>query len=241
MSVLKRRLLLVVAAMIGVVPTSRVRILLYRILFGYRIDWRARLGFGVLIAVNAAIIGKARISRFTLFRGPFDLVIEDGVSIGARNCFTCGEWVNEPRFASRGFLPSCRLGRSVLITDEHFFDTIGGVEIGEASWIAGRGSQFWTHGAGEAGAIRIGGGCYVGSAVRFAPGASVADHSLVGIGSVVIKAFETPYVFIAGVPARVIRADFDWRKRNANDASKSMLEGGTAEGGVSGSGSGVVR
>lgn len=78
--------------------------------------------------------------------------------------------------------------------------------IGDRCWIAGRGSQFWTHGASTPRTtVHIGADCFVGSACRFAPGAAVAEHCVVSLGSVVTRRFTTPYRLLGGVPARELR------------------------------------
>ena len=97
-----------------------------------------------------------------------------------------------------------------MITSGHFIDAVGGFLLGAGSWIAGRGSQFWTHGADASDRhVSIGARCYIGSAVRFAPGASIADQSVVAIGSVVTKKFTDRRVLVAGVPASVVREDYE--------------------------------
>ncbi len=97
-----------------------------------------------------------------------------------------------------------------MITGCHYFDIAGSMTIGSRTWIAGRGSQFWTHGAGVAGNISIGKGCYIASAVRFSPGSAVSDNTIVAMGAVVTKEFDQPNIMIAGVPANIIKHDYDW-------------------------------
>ena len=101
-----------------------------------------------------------------------------------------------------------------MITSNHYFDVVGAFVLGNNSWIAGTGSQFWTHGAGvQERNITIGEHCYLGSAVRFAPGSSVGDNCIVGLGSVVTKKFNSNNAMIAGHPARIIRENYDWKTK----------------------------
>ena len=74
------------------------------------------------------------------------------------------------------------------------------------------GSQFWTHGAGVVDRnIQIGRDCYLGSAIRFALGSGVGDNVIVAMGSVVTKKFEESMVMIGGVPATVLKRNYDWK------------------------------
>ena len=101
-----------------------------------------------------------------------------------------------------------------MITSNHYFDVAGTFVLGNNSWIAGIGSQFWTHGAGvQERNITIGERCYLGSAVRFAPGSSVGDNCIVGLGSVVTKEFNSNNAVIAGHPAKIIRENYDWKTK----------------------------
>lgn len=94
-----------------------------------------------------------------------------------------------------------------MITGGHYFDATGGIRIGEGSWIAGRGTQFWTHGIGVLDrSVSLGRYCYIGSAVRFAPGARLGDFVVVSLGSVVSGDLSSHnHALLAGVPAVVVR------------------------------------
>ena len=74
--------------------------------------------------------------------------------------------------------PDAKIGDNVTI--EPFATVKGDVVIGDGSWIAGHASQFWTHGLSVADRdIHIGKKNYIGSAVRFAPGAAIGDENIV--------------------------------------------------------------
>ena len=62
--------------------------------------------------------------------------------------------------------------------------------------------------------VTIGSHCYIGSAVRFAPGSKVGNNCIITMGSVVTKKFCVDNALIRGVPAKVIRADYDWKSRS---------------------------
>ena len=106
------------------------------------------------------------------------------------------------------------IGADTLITSGHHFDVAGKFKLGDRSWIAGIGSQFWTHGVGVLDRnIEIGSDCYLGSAVRFAPGAAIANNVLVAMGSVVSGKIDASNALIGGVPAKVLRKNYDWKSQ----------------------------
>lgn len=73
--------------------------------------------------------------------------------------------------------------------------------------------------------IKTGEHVWVGGNVICLKGVSVADHCVVGAGSVLTKAFDTPHCAIGGVPAAVLKENIDWlherieRKEPARDGS----------------------
>ncbi len=193
-------------------PTCRLRVLAYRLLCRYQIKRGATIGFGTLIAVRHAEIGSASIGRFNRFSGPFDLTIGDRARVGSRNTFLCGDLEYE-RF--------CRIGPDTLISSGHYFDVAGGFTLGEFAWIAGFGSQFWTHGLGATDrSVNIGPNTYVASAVRFAPGTAVGENCIVALGSVVTKRIPEDNVLIGGVPACVLCSNASWRDQLPRQAAQ---------------------
>ena len=203
------KLKLVLAVLISIVPINALRILGYRLL-GYKIS--GRIGFGTVIAVSEAHIEKCKLGIFNLFVGPMKVEISEGASIQNRNTFSCGFWTMQEQFQDKIYARSLRVGANTLITSNHYFDLAGSFVLGAGSWIAGIGSQFWTHGAGVTDRnIEIGRDCYIGSAVRFAPGSAIGDNVIVAMGSVVTKKFEISKAMIGGVPATVVKKDHDWK------------------------------
>lgn len=143
--------------------------------------------------------------------------IADEVKIGNFNQFICGFWTLQhgDKYARR-----LDIGAGALITSSHYFDVCGLLEIGAGSWVAGVGSQFWTHGAGIARRhVRIGKDCYLGSAVRFGPGAAIGDGVMVALGSVVTRRFAGNHLLIGGAPASVVMSRYDWQSRASDPTS----------------------
>lgn len=199
------------AVMISVLPFSIVRVTLYKLFMQYDIH-SSKIGWGTVIAIDSFSINHVSIGSLNLFTGPFSFKASPGCFIGGGNIFRCGKWAGSAAFADRDFGRSMSIGRDVTITNKHYFDVVGNLIVGNDSWIAGYGSQFWTHGGNKKEIdIHIGVRCYLGSAVRFAPGACVADGTIVGLGSVVTKKFYESDVMIAGNPASIKKTDYNWQ------------------------------
>lgn len=202
---------LLTARFISLLPANAARVLAYKLFLGYKIDG-ARIGIRTVIAVTRADLRKCHIGAFNAFVGPMSLKIQEGASIGRLNTFSCGYWTTQEGRQNAGYSRSLAIGRDVLITSSHYFDVAGSLRLGRGSWVAGVGSQFWTHGAGVKDRdVRVGEDCYLGSAVRFAPGAFIGNNVLVAMGSVVTSKLEADRVMIGGVPAKILKEDYDWK------------------------------
>lgn len=202
------------ATIVALLPLNGLRVVGYRLL-GYHIRG-AHIGFGTIIAVDEAVIKSCRIGPFNLFAGPIKLHIRPGASIGNRNEFICGYWVLRDEYKNARYRRTLEICEDALITSRHYFDLSGSLVLGERSWIAGIDSQFWTHGAGvEDRDIHIGSDCYIGSAVRFSPGSSIGDLVVVAMGSVVSGAMLESNALIGGVPAKVLKANYNWKEKHA--------------------------
>jgi acetyltransferase-like isoleucine patch superfamily enzyme len=208
------KLKVALAVLISLLPLSSLRVLGYRLL-GYNIQG-SQIGFGTVIAVDEAVVEAARIGPFNLFAGPMKIHIHRGASIGNRNEFICGYWTLREEYKDARYARRLEICEGALITSSHYFDLSGSLVLGERSWIAGIDSQFWTHGAGvKERDIRIGSDCYIGSAVRFSPGSSIGDHVIVAMGSVVSGALSENNALVGGVPARVLKTDYNWKEKDA--------------------------
>jgi len=65
---------LALAVLVSLLPLNALRVLGYRVLFGYTIT-ESRLGFGTVILVDKLEIERAQIGLFNLFVGPMRAVI----------------------------------------------------------------------------------------------------------------------------------------------------------------------
>lgn len=184
------------------VPPYELKNILLRKLLGYSIGKNVRIGKAIInckkvvIGDNVFIANNNVISCMELYIGP-NTSIHSGNNVIGQGIFTIGE--------------------SSRIINNHFFDLWNNITIGNRTWIAGKESQFWTHGSLKTKnntkdlSIKIGDDVYVGSASLFAPGTQICDVNLIGLGSVVNGNFLEKNTLIAGNPAHVIKNNIDWR------------------------------
>jgi len=203
-----------IAHIIGLIPMGRIRIFLYRNIFGYHIH-KSEIGWRTVIVVDHAELTECEIGENNQFIGPMNLILKKGASIGEGNTFHCGWWTLKERFKTRNYERYFEMGKNTRIGLNHHFDVAGAFILGNTSWIGGQGSQFWTHGAGAVDHnIHIGEHCYIGSAVRFAPGSSIGNNIIVGLGSIVTGKFNNDEnAIISGHPAKIVKKNYDWETK----------------------------
>jgi acetyltransferase-like isoleucine patch superfamily enzyme len=207
-------------AIVAVLPL-RVKRLCYRYVFGFRIGRDVRIGLS-LLDVDRCVLGDGvRIGHGNVFTRIGELWVGDHARIGFGNLLrgaariNLGEYSEILRLNRINAIPDAdcigtpepvfALGEGSIVTNEHRIDCTDRVEIGRFTVIGGRNSSFWTHNRQVTRQIRIGSFVYIGSEVRFAPGAAIPSWSILGLGSVVIGSIGEEGFLIAGVPARTIR------------------------------------
>jgi len=209
----KRKIKLAIAYMISILPTSYLRVFFYRYIFKYDIQ-KSTIGWGTIIVVEDVKMYECFIGKNNKFKGPMKITMHKGARIGYENIFNCGWWTLEKKFISANYKKSLEIGKNTHISNRHYFDIVDSFILGDSSRIAGLASQFWTHGAGTIDrAINIGKHCYIGSAVRFSPGSSINNNTIVALGSVVTRKFDTPNIAIGGQPAKILKENYDWKSR----------------------------
>ncbi|MNF90106.1 putative acyl transferase [compost metagenome] len=150
------------------------------------------------------------------------VVIGDNVYIADNNTICCKDlYIGSNTSIHSGNIilggANFSIGSNSRIINNHYFDVWNNIQIGNNSWIAGKNSQFWTHGSihtklkNKDLSIVIKNDVYVSSACCFAPGVQIESENLIGLGSVVTKSFLESKTIIAGNPALVVKQDTDWR------------------------------
>ena len=211
---------LALLAVVGLLPGPLKRPL-YRALFGYRIGRGVRIGLVILDAEAVDLGDGTEIGHLNLVTRVGSLVTGKSVRIGALNIIRGGERVRLGDYAEVMRLnvlnaipdhdcttsPVSRLeiGAGAVVVSGHRIDFTDQVTIGRNVIVGGRNSSLWTHNRQQTAPIAIGDFCYLGSEVRLAPGARLAERSILGLGSVLAGAIDTPGSLVGGVPARIIR------------------------------------
>lgn len=196
------------AFIIAWVPLNVLRVLLYRLAFGYDIK-NTKIALGTVIYVNHFNAESVLIESGNKFIGPISITLNPGARIAKNNLFRAGFWLTHEQQKHACLV----LSKGANITSSHYFDLNGGIKIGKHSWIAGWGSQFWTHGGGKPPkGITIGDNCYVSSSVLLSPGVVIGEGSTIALGSVVTKSFADDVCLIGGNPARVVKNNYAWEQ-----------------------------
>lgn len=184
-------------------PGNSLRIFLYKALLSYRIGKDVNIGKSILICESVHIGNKVTIKDKNVIKCK-NLYIGDNTKINSGN-----------RIAGTA---SFSIGENSRILNDHFIDLSRDVKIGNCSWVAGKGSQFWTHGSiytkkrtKELG-IEVKDHVYIGSNVMISPGVILESLNLIGLGSVVNSSVDSQKNIVAGNPARVVKENIDWRE-----------------------------
>lgn len=211
---------LLVLAFCAVLPSFLKRPL-YRLFFGYQIGKRVQIGISIIDAGECRIDDDVTIGHLNVITRVQKLVIKDHVRIGHLNIIRGGEEVSLGRYCEiirmneinsipdpevvNPIDPVFLLGDGSIITTGHKIDFTDRVEIGRRVILGGRNSSLWTHNRQRTMPINIGSLVYIGSEIRMAPGSSIPDRSIVGIGSVVTAQLSEEGKLIAGVPAKTVK------------------------------------
>lgn len=193
----------------------------YRLLFGYRVGKRVRIGVTVIDARECTIEDDVRIGHLNIVIGIEKLSIGDHAKIGHLNIIRGGDEVRLGRYSEIMRMneinsipdpdvvnptePRFFLGDGSIVTAGHKIDFTDRVDIGRRSILGGRNSSLWTHNRQRTRPVKIGCFTYVGSEIRVAPGGSIPSRCIVGIGSVITGQLTQEDYLIAGVPAKSIK------------------------------------
>jgi acetyltransferase-like isoleucine patch superfamily enzyme len=184
-------------------PGNFLRVFCYKYLLKYNIGRNTRIGKAV-INCNYVEIGE-------------------NVTISGGNTFSCNSLKignNTSIFSGNIFQGKSNftIGENSRIINNHYFDLWNNISVGDRTWIAGRGSQFWTHGSTHTKqgikelSIVLKNDIYLGSGTNIAPGVTIESNNLIGLGSVLTKDFLQKNTIIGGNPANVIKTEVDWRE-----------------------------
>ncbi len=197
-------------AFFGLLPLRVLRIFFLNLNKKNSVSFKSSIGIGVylvdtikvekggrienftFININNLIIGEnSTIRRFNFINGPFDIILHKGCGIGKSNK------IFRSKFPIVSGHSALELFDNTFINSAHFLDLTKSITFGKNTVVAGRNTQFWTHGYYHAdfgkeriridGEICIGNNVYVGSRCIFNPGVKVYDAIHIGGGSAISK------------------------------------------------------
>ena len=193
----------------------------YRLIFGYQIGKRVRIGLSIIDAKQCRIDDDVKIGHLNVVIGVKKLEIGDHVKIGHLNIIRGGDEVKLGRYSEIIRMneinsisepdvvnptdPRFSLGDGSVVTAGHKIDFTDRVTIGRRSILGGRNSSLWTHNRQRTLPISIGSFAYMGSEIRIAPGGTLPSRCIVGIGSVITGELTAEGHLIAGVPAKPVK------------------------------------
>tara|TARA_R100000789_G_scaffold75378_1_gene70979 strand:- start:1069 stop:1668 length:600 start_codon:yes stop_codon:yes gene_type:complete len=183
-------------------PFNWLRIFLYKTFFQYEIGKNVRIGKSFILCKSVKILENSII-------GDNNFIFCKSLSVGANAKINSGNTImGKAEFS---------IGENSRIINDHYFDLSNNISIGNNSWIAGKSSQFWTHGSihtkkgNKDLSIIIRDNIYIGSKACFAPGVKIESLNLIGLGSVVHNSVSHIKNIIVGNPAEIIKKNIDWR------------------------------
>ncbi|MBM3682607.1 MAG: hypothetical protein FJW84_04050 [Actinobacteria bacterium] len=179
---------------IGIMPRCSLKNLFLRLL-GWKIDKSAKIGVNIFWNVEVVNIAHGvRIGSLNVFRDLRHVCFESDSSLGNLN------WISaSPVFGNLGSDSSIKLGKRSVVTNRHYLDVSGGFSIGAGSALTGVRSTVITHGvnpsssAQETRMVTIGRNSLIGSNAVIAPGATVGDFQVFGMGSLISGVYNSSF------------------------------------------------
>ncbi|MCK0180167.1 hypothetical protein MWU50_12760 [Flavobacteriaceae bacterium S0862] len=185
------------------IPVNFLKVFFLKTLFGYQIGKSVSIGKSIINCKKVNIGNNVYIASNNVFSC-------NKINIGSNTSIHSGN-----TFVGKG---TFKIGENSRIINNHYFDLWNSIKIGNNTWIAGRNSEFWTHGSIKTKtnnkdlSIEIGDDVYVGSSSKFAPGTKIESLNLISLGSMVSGIFHKKETIIMGNPAKVVKENIDWRE-----------------------------
>lgn len=202
---------LITLVLISIIPVERVRLMLYRKIFGFKLGRNVKISMFNLLDIqdltmedNARIRGCGNIFFHvrSVEMGEFSRI--GGPSIGL-NLF-------RGTSNKKGYPKSVlKLGHCTIIELFNYFDLCADIILGDNVVIGGIRSTFFTHSFMKSSfePITVGDNCFIATNCIFQMGTTIAPNSVVGMGSVVTKKFDKENCLIAGVPADIVKESYE--------------------------------
>ena len=194
--------------LIGILPSSRLKCLVLRLLKGWHISPSATIGSCLFFKVRHLVLeDEAVLSSGSVYRNLRNVRVGRRSSIGRWNTLSSAEGFDaiSPKAAC------LTIGHESAITNRHYIDCSGGVLIGDFSTIAGVRSTFLSHsidlqeGRQGVACISIGDYTFVASNCSVMAGATLPAKSVLAMGAVLRPGSHREGMMYGGVPARPLQ------------------------------------
>lgn len=193
---------------IGLIPIGKIRILLYKLFFRYKISWKTKIGmfnillckraemvdcqigyFNLIICNNLKMEKNSLIFRFNRIKFINNLILKEKSHIYTRNFIGAPKKEDEN---TKKDVQNLNLGKSSEINRHNYFDVLSSITIGENVVFGGEGSEIWTHGFETnrnllVGEVSFGDNIFVGSKCIFTKNVRIGNNVTIGPGSVIYK------------------------------------------------------
>lgn len=198
---IKHRKLRLVVTGLGLLLPNRLKLGLYRRLLGWRVGRNVRFGVSFIDSLEVELGDDVYVGHFNYFKHLNRFVFGAGSCMMNFNQGTASDDLSWAR--------SLEVGERCGVMSHHFFDTSGGITIGEGVTLAGRGTQIWTHERSRrregmvTKPVAIGDSSYIAAAVLIAPGTTIGPDTLAALGCVVKRGDYPENVLLVGNPTIV--------------------------------------
>ena len=194
---------LIACIFIALIPSNWIRIFCYRILLGYEISCRSKIGFGTILHVRHCVINDSHIGilnrisceslelncavikKMNVIRKIDSFVMSHGAVIVSHNYFV---GTTLPNILMADFF----LGKNSVITSNHYFDLVNHIRVGDNVVIGGSQTQIWTHGFDInrnmiSAPVVLQDNIYIGSRCLLCLGVEIASNVSIGAGTCVSR------------------------------------------------------
>ena len=208
----------IVSFAISITPFNFVRIFLYNILLGYKIDYKSKIGCFNIINSKSVKMSNAKIGRFNYIKSDnIEMAASSNINkfnrIKNLHTLKIGE---RSRIFDRNFIGGSPegvvidgfdfkeqkviLGKDTAVNRGNFFDVVRSIVIGNNVVFGGFGAEIWTHGFETdrtmlVGAVEFGNDIFIGSKCVFTKSVKVADDVTIGPASVVYKSISEKGIY----------------------------------------------
>jgi acetyltransferase-like isoleucine patch superfamily enzyme len=195
----------VISFLISTIPLNGLRIFSYKLLFGYKIDYKSKIGMFNVIVAKELKMDNAKIGKFNFIDAQF-IDIGKGslinklnriknlnkLNLGEKSIIFSSNFIGGSKDIKDIKNQNLDLDNDAEILRNNYFDVTNEIIIGKNVVFGGNGSEIWTHGYDTdrnilTGKVVFEDNIFIGSKCIFTKGVTVVSNTTIGPGSVVYK------------------------------------------------------